>query len=273
MYYIRELDTLFGNLPLRMFNTKLLEQYQTRLLTEKLLKPATVNRYVAAVKHMFTKAVEWEMVEDSILKHMKRVKFLPENNRRLRYLSGEECQKLLGCCDAHLRPIVVTALNTGMRKEEILSLTWDNVDLKHGFILLNQDQTKNSERKEVPINGTLRETLSAVTRRLDIPYVFYDPTSGKRYLDVKRSFKTALKRAGIKDFKFHDLRHTFASQLVMTGADLTTVKDLLGHKTLAMTLRYAHLAPAHKVKAVDMLDAAINGKKMISTKLAQFGVQ
>jgi integrase len=83
---------------------------------------------------------------------------------------------------------------------------------------------------------------------------------GKAYQDVKRSFASACRRAGIKDFRFHDLRHTFASHLVMAGIDLTTVKELLGHKTIAMTMRYAHLAPAHKVKAVDVLDETLNGK-------------
>lgn len=83
------------------------------------------------------------------------------------------------------------------------------------------------------------------------------------YDDVKRSFQTALKRSGIVDFRFHDLRHTFASHLVMAGVDVTTVKERLGHKTLTMTLRYAHLAPAHKVKAVDLLDSALNSKPTI----------
>jgi site-specific recombinase XerD len=105
---------------------------------------------------------------------------------------------------------------------------------------------------------------------LIIPYVFFGNASEKPYKDVKRSFKTALRRAKITDFKFHDLRHTFASHLVMSGIDLTTIKELLGHKDIKMTLRYAHLAPAHKVKAVDILDTALNGKA-ISTKLAQFG--
>lgn len=145
-----------------------------------------------------------------------------------------------------------------MRKGEILSLKWDNVDLKHGFILL--DRTKNGERREIPINNTLEAHFlnRNMIRRLDISYVFYDPVNGKPYQDVKRSFKTALRKAGIRDFHFHDLRHTFASHLVMAGIDITTVKELLGHKTLTMTLRYAHLAPSHKVKAVDILDNALN---------------
>jgi len=160
----------------------------------------------------------------------------------------------------------MTALNTGMRKGEILGLEWErHIDLKHGFILL--DMTKNGERREIPINDTLRGVLQGLTRRLDVPHVFYDHDTGNHYKDVKRSFKTALKRAGIRDFHFHDLRHTFASHLVMAGIDLTTVKELLGHKTLTMTLRYAHLAPAHKVKAVNILDKAINGNAASSQLL------
>ncbi|MDI6793141.1 MAG: site-specific integrase [bacterium] len=152
----------------------------------------------------------------------------------------------------------MTALNTGMRKGEILTLKWDQVDLKHGFILLDESDTKNGERKEIPINETLRQTLQRIMRQLDVPYVFYDPATGKPYQDVKTSFKTAVRKSKIRDFKFHDLRHTFASHLVMAGVDITTVKELLGHKTITMTLRYAHLAPSHKVKAVDLLDSTIN---------------
>jgi site-specific recombinase XerD len=108
-------------------------------------------------------------------------------------------------------------------------------------------------------------------RRIDVPYVFYDPKTGKPYKDVKRSFKTALRRSGIKDFHFHDLRHTFASHLVMAGVDLTTVKELLGHKDIKMTLRYAHLAPAHKKKAVEILDNTITQK--MTTKLKAVNLQ
>jgi integrase len=207
---------------------------------------------------MFTKAVDWDMVEGETLKRIRRVKLLEENNRRLRYLSKEECQALIDACDRHLRPIVVIALNTGMRKSEVLLLKWDNVDLKHGFLLL--EMTKNGERREIPINESVREELLSLTRRLDVPHVFYDRLTGKPYDDVKRSFKSACRRAGIKDFRFHDLRHTFASHLVMARIDLTTVRELLGHKTLTMTLRYAHLAPTHKVKALDVLDKTLSDR-------------
>lgn len=255
--FILQLVETFGNIPLKHFTTKLIEQYQTERL-QKGNKPATANRLIATLKHCIHKGYQWEMLSEETLKRLRQVKLLEENNRRLRYLSKEECQSLVSNCQGNTKAIVITALNTGMRKGEILSLKWDNVDLKHGFILL--DITKNGERREIPINDTLRSVLQGITRRLDIPYVFHDSITGKHYKDVKRSFNTALRRAGIRDFHFHDLRHTFASHLIMAGVDITTVKELLGHKTLTMTLRYAHLAPTHKVKAVDVLDNTLNGK-------------
>jgi integrase len=255
--FILQLVGVFGNIPLRQFTIRLIEQFQSDRLS-KGNKPATVNRLIATLKHCLHKGYQWEMLSEETLKRVRGVKLLPENNRRLRYLSREECQALIDACKGVTKAIVITALNTGMRKGEILNLRWEQVDFRHGFILL--DKTKNGERREIPVNQTLRETLQALPRRLDVPYVFFDPATGKPYQDIKRSFNTALRRAGIKDFHFHDLRHTFASHLTMSGVDITTVKELLGHKTLTMTLRYSHLAPSHKVKAVDILDNTLNGK-------------
>jgi integrase len=261
---VNQLVTIFGAYPLRAFNSRLLEQYQTERMEKSNKqvkyqvgnKAGTINRHIATIKHMFTKGVEWELVEEDALKKVRKVKMLEENNRRLRYLSVEECGKLLKECPKHLRPIVITALHTGMRRGEILGLKWENVDLKHGFILL--DKTKNGTRREIPVDGTLRATLTALPRRLDLPYVFFNPDTGLPYGDIKTGFNRACRKAGIKDFHFHDLRHTFASHLVMAGQDITTVKELLGHKSLTMTLRYAHLAPAHAVKAVELLDSILN---------------
>ncbi len=188
------------------------------------------------------------MATEETLKSVRKVKQLEENNKRLRYLTIEELQRLLGCCSPHLKPIVLVSVNTGMRKGEILNLKWNQVDLRHNFILL--DKTKNGERREIPINSTLKELFASMPRSLESECVFVDK-NGKPYGNIKRGFHTALKKAGIRDFHFHDLRHTFASHLVMTGVDLPSVKELLGHKSLTMTLRYAHLSPGHKRKAVE----------------------
>ncbi len=263
----------FGDIPLSAFSIKAVEQYQAKRI--KLgRKPATVNKELAILKHMLHKATEWGMVSEEAVKGALKVKLLAENNRRLRFLSKEECRKLIEACIhldregkdgkklpkvSHLKPMVVTALNTGMRRGEIFGLTWDRVDLKHGFLLL--DTSKNGERREIPINATLRAQFEELAlRNVDGHRFVFHEKDGQPFGSVKRSFKSACDAAKIKDFHFHDLRHTFASQLVMAGVDITTVKELLGHKDIKMTLRYAHLAPSHKVKALEVLDQTIGQK-------------
>jgi len=247
---IRQLIEVFGNHEVRDLNTREIEQWQSRRL--KYNKPSTVNRLLATLKHMVNKGTQWGMASDSALKQVRNVKLLPENNRRLRFLSIEECQRLIECCHKDLKPIVVVALNTGMRRGEIFNLMWTQIDLRHGFILL--DTSKNGERREIPINTTLEYLFKEMQQRsVKSEYVFAGKT-GKPLTDIKKGFHTALRRAGIHDFRFHDLRHTFASQLVMAGIDITSVKELLGHKSLTMTMRYSHLSPGHKRKAVHVLD-------------------
>ena len=254
-YALRLLVREFGNLTLRHITTRLIEEYQSRLIAAG-RKPATVNRYTATVKHMIRKAVEWEMAQEDILRKVRGAKQLPENNKRLRYLSVGECKTFIRVCAPHLRQVVIALFHTGGRLNEILSLTWDRVDLLHGFIHL--DKTKNDERRDIPISGTLRETLFGIVRRIDSPYVFLS-VEGKRIKSIRNGFKSALRRAGITDFKIHDCRHTFASHLVMGGVPLYTLGKLLGHKDPLMTQRYAHLAPEHMTAAVSVLDNALNG--------------
>ncbi|KKL20120.1 hypothetical protein LCGC14_2458630, partial [marine sediment metagenome] len=246
---IRQLVEKFGNLDIRELDTLIIEKYQTKHL--KTHKPATTNRMMACLKHMITKGVDWEMASEADLKQVRKVKFKKENNKRLRFLDVEECQRLIDCCSKHLKPIVITALNTGMRRGEILSLKWEQVDLRHGYISLVD--TKSGEGREIPINNTLKNLLDEMPHSIESVYVFTDK-DGNPYKEVKRSFKTALRKAEIHNATFHTLRHTAASQLVMAGVDITTVKELLGHKSIAQTLRYSHLAPKHKMKAVNVLD-------------------
>jgi len=209
---------------------------------------ATVNREVACLKHIFTKAIEWGIVKKN---PGKKVKLLRERNTRLRYLEEREIRRLHDACAEHLKPIVVVALNTGMRKEEILSLKWKDVDFRSRTISILD--TKNGESRELPMNDIVYRVLLDIGKKADSPWVFCKK-NGERYGNVRKAFEGARKRAGIVDFRFHDLRHTFASHLVMAGVDLRTVQELLGHKSFEMTLRYAHLSPDHKKRALDILD-------------------
>ena len=211
-------------------------------------KPATVNRDLVVLRHMFQKARQWGKALDNPVTHQKPLR---ANNRRLRYLSHEEIPRLLAAADEILRPLVVVALHTGLRRGELFALTWQDVDFTHDVIRIVD--SKNGERREIPMTNTLRATLQHLPRRLTSEHVFPGKT-GQGLVDVRRRFHRALWAAGIAGFVFHDLRHTFASHLVMAGVDLLTVKEFLGHKDIKMTLRYAHLAPDYKRAAISRLD-------------------
>ncbi len=188
------------------------------------------------------------------------VKLLPERNSRLRYLQPKEYKNLLAEVPDYLRPIVITAANTGMRRGEILSLRWPQIDLANRLITLTN--TKNGDIRVIPLNttmvGILRDLMRERARRGYItPYVLINPLTGDRWEDFGRAFESAVKRAGIRDFTFHDLRHTAASWLVMSGVDLSTVASILGHKDIRMTQRYSHLSPEHRLKAVEDLGKAL----------------
>lgn len=255
---VNQLNKYFGRYQMTEINMQIVEQYASRRRTVNKNAESTINRHLATIKNMFTKANDWGYVSSEQSDIIHKVKLAKEQNVRLRFLSRDEIPVFLESCEKqpHLWEIVQFALNTGCRQSEILSLTWECVDLVHGFITLNI--TKPSERRDIPINDTIKPILQ---KRKDenkkkVPYVFYDYRTNDRFGEIKRSFHTACDRAGIKNFRFHDMRHTFASHLVMNGVDLMTVKELLGHKTLAMTLRYAHLAPNHKFSAINVLTEA-----------------
>lgn len=148
-----------------------------------------------------------------------------------------------------------------MRRGEIFNLCWHDVDFDRGIVRV--DESKNGEGRHIPMSGELRSVLHGMSSRRLGGFVFPSPASvreslegQRRLVDVKTSYQRAIRSAGIDDFRFHDLRHTFASHLVMNGADLNTVRELLGHKSLKMTLRYAHLSLTHKNRAINLINGA-----------------
>jgi integrase len=242
----------FGERTLKQIDAGVVNAFLTRLREEG-RSPATVNRIRALLSHMFTKGVHWGLCSSN---PVRLVKALRENNRRVRYLMPDEVARLLGECPSWLRPIVLCAVHTGMRKEELLSLTWEQINPRERTIHLTR--TKNGRTRTLPMNDELWRAFSALPRQLHSPYVFAKE-DGSRYVkeNIRGAFEAALRRARIEDFHFHDLRHTFASNLVMAGVDLLTVKELLGHQTMDMTVRYSHLAPSHTRGAVLALEKTL----------------
>lgn len=249
-----------------------IETYRNKLrerLTQhyKIRTDASVNREMSCLRHIFKKAVEWEMMSETPFEKGKSL-MLKENNKRMRFLTDDEIDSLLSECSPYLHNIVVCALNTGMRRSEILTLKWKQ--LKNGFIYLRE--TKTSEPRQIPINDTLEEMFGRVKSEqnptgdnvfdlkgkplkdqdLSSEYVFIH--NGKGVDSVKTAFNAAVENAGIQDFRLNDCRHTFASQVLLRGGALKDIQELLGHKTMTMTLRYAHLTQEHKRKAVNLLN-------------------
>jgi integrase len=199
---------------------------------------------------------------------VKKVKMFREPERRLRFLSLEECIRLLGASSGHIHSIILTEISTGMRRGEILSLTWGQVDFDRKVITV--EKSKNDGIRHIPMNYQLTAELQAIKLSTAGQYVF-SKKSGGPYREFKTGSHAAMKRAEIKNCRFHDLRHTFASHLVMNGTDIATVKELLGHKTMAMTMRYVHLSQEYKQKAIDSLQ--FGEKKYCSITAAEANLE
>lgn len=251
IHYMKKFIEFFGDRNISGITPLMVEQFKAA--RKDTISEATINRYLSVLKHMFNKGIEWGLCESN---PVKKVKLFKENNSRIRYLEFGEMDRLLDNCADFLKPVILTALNTGMRQGEILNLTTEDVDLKRKIIYIRQ--SKSGEHRECPINSVLSETFQSLEKNPKTPHIFLDNEGQKlgRFV-VRYFFEKAVKQAGIEDFHFHDMRHTFASHLVMAGVDIMTVKELLGHKTLKMTLRYSHLSPNHKSAAVETLGATL----------------
>jgi len=225
--------------------------------------PATVVRYLAALSHLFTIAIkDWQVIEAN---PVRLIMWPREPRGRVRFLSDDERDALIAACGRSrcglLTSVVMLALLTGMRRGEILGLRWKNVDLERKRLILTE--TKNNERRQVPLVGSamvIIRTLAASSEgyfRAPGAFVFASRLNPWKPLNIDRHWPTAVKRAGIEDFRFHDLRHTAASYLAMTGATTNEIAEILGHKTLSMVKRYAHLTTSHSAKVLDRMEAEV----------------
>jgi len=224
---------------------------------ERTRSPATVNRYLAVLSHAFSVAIkEWGWIEANPLAKVTKPK---EPRGRVRFLDDDERERFLNACKSSQSPdlyvAVILALSTGARQQEVLGLHWGQIDLNRRVAILHE--TKNGERRVLPLSGPALDLLRerSKIRRLDTDLVFPGRADPSKPVDLRTPFETVLKTAGIEDFHWHDLRHTAASYLAMNGASLAEIAEVLGHKTLAMVKRYAHLSEAHTASVVERMNA------------------
>lgn len=241
--------TLLDEIDLKTLNNFLF-QYKT----DANVSDSTLNKTATVLKGAVSRAVEFGYLQDNKLVGFKKFK---ESPGKIRYLSTRESASLLKALDGAdelISNLVKVAYYTGMRRGEIFTLTWSDIDLKTNQITLDKDNTKSGHSRSIPMHKNIRQIfldISSSGKQSGI--IFKSPITGSKLDNINKSWTTLMRNAGIENFRFHDLRHNFASQLVMKGESLSVVRELLGHSDFKMTLRYAHLAPEHKQKAVDLL--------------------
>jgi integrase len=261
------------------------EKWRTARLKATGAKPATVNSHLTMLKAALAKAVAWRLLPTHPLADVKPIK--ADKTGRVRYLTLDEETRLRDALAArdtarrvrreqanswrrergyaewpahapdHLTPIVIVALNCGLRKGEIFGLRWSDVDLARAQLTVRGPIAKSAQTRYLPLNRDVLDVLRAwqATGADLTGYVFTGKTDGEPLADVKKAWRPVVRSAKIDRFTFHDLRHTFASKLAMAGVDLNTIRELLGHADIKMTLRYSHLSPSHQAAAVAKLMA------------------
>lgn len=248
-------------------------------------KASTVNRKMGSISGVFSRAVEWEYIGTHPLAKLKQLKV--DSMGLVRYLDADETKRLREALDArqeemraeretankwradrakelmpsllqlpftdHLKPLVLVSLNTGMRRGELFDLKWSAVNFQTKTITAAGATTKTSDTRHIPMNKETFGVLEDWKKQVGKSRYVFPSQAGGRLEDVKSAWLNLLERAKIEGFRWHDMRHDFASRLVMAGVPLNTVRDLLGHADIKMTLRYAHLAPGTKAAAVELL--------------------
>lgn len=247
----KQLKPAFEGTRLLKMRREQIERWYTGRLSE--VTPATANKELMRLKHLLNRAVAWGYLKSNPAKGMKKAKEAPG---RVRFLTPDEREALLREANPALRLYLLTALHTGARKGELRALKWEDVDMRARTITFRH--TKNGDSRSVPMTDTLREALSALPRPInpDTPVL---PAKDPEV--IRKSFSRLVKRLGIQDLRFHDLRHDAASTLTMAGVSQRAVMEILGHKDPRMTVRYQHLEPGHLREAMNSLDIGWRDKK------------
>src|SRR3989339_4939 len=241
---INHLTAYFKGQYLHQITSLMVEQYIAMRLKD--VKQRTINLEHQILNHMFKKAIEWGKAVENPSSKIKKFR---EESGRLRFLDNEEVNRLLKNTPEQIRPIIIVALYTGLRRGELFNLEWKDIDLKRK--VLNVIKSKSGKVMEIPMNEFAYNTFLKLKTADNCGKIF-------NTVNFRKLFAQAVKGAKLNDVIMYTTRHTFASQLVMAGVDLVTVKELLGHSKIEMTMKYAHLSQNHKRQAVEQLASRIN---------------
>lgn len=264
----RALRQEFDGRTLSKITPFLIEGYKMK--RKEKVEVSTVNRELALLKNMFTKAIDWGYAYENPVKKVKL--FNEENRRRCRTLTPAEIEALLAHCRSPLKETVLLALNTGMRIGEIMALRWEDVFFNEDYIYVRD--SKSGRSRKVPINRVSRDALISLQNRAGgSGFVFPNPRTGSFVKYPRKAFMNACARAGISGLRIHDLRHQAASAMVQAGVDLHTVSKILGHSTIKLTERYSHPGFDHTMEAVQRLECLFEkdrrDQKNYGTRMAQ----
>lgn len=247
---LEKLAPFFEKETLNKITPQMVEEY--KMFRSQEVTNSTVNRDIACLKRLFSKCVEWGYVDRN---RVETVKLLQENPARKRFLDEEEIERLKQVLEQsespYLRLAVLISLDTGLRKSNVLNLKWSEIDFNRDTITITEDKTKGKKDLIIPLTHRLKQTLleHKTKQKILSPHIL--SSTGKPPVDLKQSFKTVLKKAGIKNFRWHDLRRTFGSHLAMKTKDLLVVQELLGHSDYRTTKNhYIHLLEKHTKDAM-----------------------
>lgn len=276
------LTKFFGDRKLFQITAKSIEEFKKSrkdTLTKGLKKErsnVSVNRELGVLRRMLNKAIEWRWLEKNPFKSFQQSVFYGEDSSRVRFLSPDEMVRLFDALDhpqtpPYLKPIVMADIFTGLRRGDLLKIQWKDINKEKGYLTYLEQKKSNSRNREPKttvkyLNQDMIDLLNGMPILGD--YVFCD-SEGKPFKDLSQSFKTVLKRAGITNFHFHDLRHTSASYLLMRGAPLEAVQKHLNHRDLKTTQRYAHISEQFQREQVNKLDGLFDGIQNNSKNLVR----
>jgi integrase len=286
LYAIGRLSAYFGGKRLTAITPALVGQYRdwrrsTISRRRRPVSPATVNREIACLKRMFNVAHKGLIVLKGGVpkdKPLEVVSLERERNERDRVLSAGEFARLCEAAEDWLKPMLLVAYHTGMRKDEVRSLRWEQVDLKRGTIRLTSSDTKTDEGRVIPISQTLTSTLKTATRYVRCPWVFVNPARmdawqanpdmvEPRYhkTSITHAFERACQRAGVENATFHDLRHTFVTNARRAGIDYFRIMAMTGHKTMAVFKRYNTVDEDDLRQAMGQMDTYMDTSREMDT--------